>query len=100
MVPLMASARLPYGLVDFDPDVVDLLYDRRSSAIDRTAAGGMLCPFQAHGDRIGWLDGDYRKGTVAHGEPSISFRVSPTYIYEDCLNNFICGRDLVAQAGN
>jgi len=42
-----------------------------------------------------WAHGDYTKGTEPHGDPPVSFRVSPTYVLQDHLENFIVGRELV-----
>jgi hypothetical protein len=42
-----------------------------------------------------WGEEGYTKGTVYHGDPPVSFRVSPTYVLEDHLENFIVGREFV-----
>jgi hypothetical protein len=86
------------GWKDFDGEIVDALHRRDPVAVDRTSSGGMRCPLSGHDDSLRWDDGDYRRGTPPHGTPAMRFRVSPTYILEDPLENFIAGRELVAQA--
>jgi hypothetical protein len=80
----------PPGWSAFDPTVIAEL-SRASGAPDAP------CPFDGHRHRIPWRDGDYKKGTQYHGEPSVSFRVSPTYVLSDHFENFIVGRDLVGK---
>lgn len=61
----------------------------------------MTCPLADHGrEWLEWTDGDYKKGSVPHGDPRVSFRISPTYVLNDVRENFISGLDLVeAMAG-
>lgn len=86
------------GWPDFDDHIVGKLRGGDPAALDKSLGGGMQCPFAGHDDRLRWHDEGYTKGTQAHGEPAVPFRVSPTYILEDPLENFIVGRDLVAGA--
>lgn len=79
---------LPPGWSAFEPTVVAEL-QRSSGALDAP------CPYQGHDHRIPWSPAGYTKGTEFHGHPPVSFRVSPTYVLEDHLENFITGRDLV-----
>lgn len=78
----------PPGWSAFDPHVVGEL-QRARSALDAP------CPLRGHDHRIPWGEEGYTKGTVYHGDPPVSFRVSPTYVLEDHLKNFIVGRELV-----
>lgn len=79
---------LPPGWSAFDPTVVAEL-GRSSGALDAP------CPYQGHDHRIPWSPTGYTKGTEYHGHPPVSFRVSPTYVLQDHLDNFIVGRGLV-----
>ncbi len=80
----------PPGWSAFDPNVVAEL---------QRASGAPDAPWtlKGHHHRIRWADVGYTKGAEYHGDPRLSFRVSPTYILEDHLENFIVGRDLVDQ---
>jgi hypothetical protein len=78
----------PPGWSAFDPHVVAELQRARS-------APDAPCPLKGHDHRIAWGEEGYTKGTVYHGDPPVSFRVSPTYVLEDHLENFIVGRELV-----
>ena len=84
------------GWSDFDPAVVAKLRSGDPSVVDKARAGGMRCPLAGHDEWLRWHADGYTKGTQPHGEPSVTFRVSPTYILDDPLENFIAGRDLVA----
>jgi hypothetical protein len=88
------------GWPAFDPDVVSNLYARAPDTLDKSASGGMRCPLKGHNHRLPWNAGSYSEGTQSHGDPSLTFHVSPTYILEDPLENFIAGRDLVADMLN
>jgi hypothetical protein len=82
----------PPGWFAFDPEVVAEL---------RHVAGApdAPCPFKGHSHRIPWAQEGYTKGTVCHGDPHprVRFHVSPTYVLEERLENFIVGRELVDQ---
>jgi len=81
----------PPGWSAFDPERVDEL---RLSAKSPDAP----CPFKGHHDhRLPWRSGDYRQGTDFHGDPPVSFRVSPTYILENRRDNFILDQYLIEQ---
>jgi hypothetical protein len=82
------AVMLPPGWSAFDPTIVAEL--RRSSR-----EADAPCPYRGHDHRIPWSAGGYAKGTVLHGRPPVSFRVSPTYVLEDHLDNFIIGREMV-----
>jgi hypothetical protein len=57
------------------------------------------CPFKGHdGHRLSWRSGGYRNGTEFHGDPRVSFRVSPTYVLEQARDNFIVARELVGSS--
>lgn len=88
------------GWPDFDSDIVSELYRRDSGAIAKASGGGMRCPLIGHDHWLPWDARGYSRGTQAHGGPSMTFRVSPTYVLDDPLENFIAGRDLVAGALN
>ena len=70
---------------------------RLCSSARSSAGGGMRCPLASHNCWLPW-NRKYTKGTQTHGDPAVSFRVSPTYILSDPLENFIAGRKLVADA--
>ena len=81
----------PPGWSAFDPHRVDELRRAAHSA-------DAPCPFKGHDQHhLPWRAGGYRKGTAFHGNPPISFRVSPTYVLENKLDNFIVGRNLLGQ---
>src|SRR4051812_36168263 len=58
----------------------------------------MTCPLVGHGEWLTWQGATHKDGTVSHGSPPVVFRVSPTYILDECLDNFITGHDLVKAA--
>jgi hypothetical protein len=87
----MIPAVPPPGWSAFDPHRVDEL--RRS-----TNSADAPCPFKGHDHhRLPWRAGGYRKGTDFHGDPPVSFRVSPTYVLEHERDNFIVGHNLLGQ---
>jgi hypothetical protein len=76
------------------------------SAFDRTAvtelrnarhAPDAPCPFIGHDHRLSWVSEGYKRGTEYHGDPLVSFRVSPTYVLKNHLDNFITGHELIEQ---
>jgi hypothetical protein len=90
----MILAVAPPGWSAFDPQRVREL--RRSSK-----SADAPCPFKAHDThRVPWRSGDYRKGSEFHGDPPVSFRVSPTYVLQQSQDNFIVGRELLGQLGS
>jgi hypothetical protein len=78
----------PPGWSDFDPAVAARLSRSRGEP-------DAPCPLVGHDHRIPWAQGGYTNGTRFHGRPSVSFRVSPTYVLEDHLENFIVGHKLI-----
>ncbi len=85
--------RLPYGLSDFDPSIVNG-YQDDPRLIDRSPKGGMAsCLISEHGRLIPWLNGNYENGTEYHGDPPIQLRTSPTYIYQNPLDNVLQASD-------
>lgn len=52
---------------------------------------------RGHDHWLKWDAGDYTKGTEPEMSPSVRFRVSPTYIYNNPLDNFIAGSELVSE---
>jgi hypothetical protein len=85
------SSVSPPGWSAFEPQRIDEL--RRS-----TTSADAPCPFNGHdGERLPWRSGDYRKGTEFHGDPAVSFRVSPTYVLKEARDNFIVGQELLEQ---
>ena len=80
----------PPGWSAFDPASVNKLLAARD-------APDAPCPFIGHAHRIRWATGGYARGTEYHGDPPVSFRVSPTYVLKHHLDNFITGRELIAQ---
>jgi restriction endonuclease-like protein len=86
------------GWEDFDRDVVAGLHAGSADFLDKSPNGGMRCPLRGHEHRLGWSADDYRKGTEPHEGSGLRLRVSPTYILDDPLDNFIAGRELVAAA--
>ncbi len=91
---------MSYGWKDFDPEVVEGIGARHPEHVVKQPGGGMTCPLVSHDEWLLWQDDNYAKGTVPHGEPPVAFRVSPTYILRNPLDNFIVGHDLVAAAIN
>ena len=92
------SAALFYGWKAFDQEVVEAIGDGSPAHVDKRADGGMSCPLDGHDDRLAWKDRDYKRGTERHWQPPVSFRVTPTYILCERLDNFIVGHDLVSAA--
>jgi hypothetical protein len=86
------------GWSAFNRELVTKLYRGDASVLRKAANGGMRCPLDGHDHWLPWAVGGYTKGTRSHGEPSLTFRVSPTYILDDPLENFVAGRELVASA--
>lgn len=87
---------------EFDQAVAEGIRRNDPSCVDKSPDGGLKCPLVGH-DHDGllpWQDGGYRHGTQPDTDHSFSFRVSPTFIYSDPLDNFIAGRDLMNQAIN
>ena len=93
----MSPSSAPFGWDSFDSDVVEGLYRRAPAAFDPAPSGGLRCPFAGHDHVLTWADGDLRRGTVPCGEPPVTFRASPTFVYENRLDNFIAGHHLVEQ---
>ena len=90
--------RVPYGWKDFDPEVVFGFAAGHLEFMVRDRAGWMTCPLVGHRrEQLSWQDGNHRKGAVAHGDPAVSFRVSPTYVLSDPLDNFVTGHTLVGE---
>lgn len=87
-----------YSWRDFDEEVLRAFAKQDPEHLARGASGGMTCPLRTHDrERLSWIDGDFKKGTVTHGTPELSFRVSPTYVLTDARQNFIVGRSLIDQ---
>jgi len=88
-----------YGWPEFDPEVVEGLVENDSRFINRRAGGWIACPLGGHfGEELAWQEDNYRKGSVLHGNPPASFRAAPTYVLERPLDNFVAGRELIADA--
>ncbi|MSO94561.1 MAG: hypothetical protein EXQ81_02045 [Thermoleophilia bacterium] len=88
-----------YGWRDFDPEVVEGLVENDSRFISRRAGGWIASPFVGHYDnRLAWKDDNFKKGSVAAGDPPVSFRAAPTYVLERPLDNVIAGRELIVDA--
>jgi len=85
----MLPALPPPGWSAFHPDRVDEL---RRSANSPDAP----CPFKGHDHhRLPWRSAGYRQGTSFHGDPPVSFRVSPTYVLENPrLKRIVAGQAL------
>jgi len=93
------DGRRAYGWRDFDQEVVEGLVENDSRFIDRRGNGWILSPLHGHYDtRLAWKDDNYKKGSIAAGNPPVSFRAAPTYVLEEPLDNIIAGRDLIAGA--
>jgi hypothetical protein len=86
------------GWESFDQEVVAGIRKGDLSHIRKALDGGMRCPLKGHDHWLGWAPGGYAKGTEPHDDPDVRFRVSPTYIYEHPLENFIAGDSLVGDA--
>ncbi len=90
---VMIRTVAPPGWSAFDPQRVDELHPSAKSA-------DAPCPIKGHDShRLPWRSGDYRKGSEFHGDPPVSFRVSPTYVLEQPQDNFIVARELLGQLG-
>ena len=88
-----------HGWPDFDPEVVEGLVENDARFINRRANGWIACPLVGHyDDQLPWKDDNYKKGSVPSGDPPASFRAAPTYVLERPLDNFIAGRELIADA--
>ena len=88
-----------YGWRDFDQEVVAGLVENDSRFINRRAGGWIASPLVGHYDtKLAWKDDNFKKGSVAAGDPPVSFRAAPTYILERPLDNFIAGRELIVDA--
>lgn len=96
----MSSNEKPaYGWPDFDQEVVEGLVENDSRFINRRGNGWIASPLVGDYDtRLAWKDDNYRKGSVAVGEPPVSFRAAPTYVLEQPLDNILAGRELIAEA--
>ena len=87
-----------YGWQDFDPEVVAGLVENDSRFVNRRTGGWIACPLSGHfGEELAWQEDNYRKGSVLHGNPPASFRAAPTYVLERPLDNFLVGRNLIAE---
>ena len=90
---------MSYGWREFDPTIVQGIADQHPEHLVKHPQGGMTCPLISHkGEWLSWQSGNYAKGTAPHGSPEMTFRVSPTYILSDPLDNFRFGRDLIGEA--
>lgn len=68
----------------------------------------MRCPLVGHDDWLVWqerenretkvMERKVRNGTVWHGSPAVRFHVSPTFVLEDPIDNFIAGKSLIQEA--
>ena len=75
------------------------LVENDSRFVNRRANGWIACPLSGHfGEELAWQEDNYRKGSVLHGTPPVSFRAAPTYVLEHPLDNVIAGRELIADA--
>jgi hypothetical protein len=89
-----------YGWRDFDQAIVKAIAGGGPEHIVKQPSGGMKCPFVGHEDWLTWQGDTHADGTVPHGSPEVVFRVKPTYILSERLDNFIVGHDLVSAAIN
>lgn len=88
------TARL--GHASFLRHVVTALKRREHPFIDTSPDGGMICPIHGESERpLAWVEGNYRKGTVSHA--GVTFRVSPTFVYDEPRDNFIVGYSVLEQ---
>jgi len=85
---------------EIDSAVAEGIRRGNPDCIDKGPDGGLKCPIQGHEHQslLPWTDGDYEQGTSPDEEHRVNFRVSPTFIYADPLDNFIAGQDLIRQA--
>ena len=91
--------RRAYGWRDFDQEVVEGLVENDSRFINRRSNGWIASPLVGHYDnQLAWKDDNFKKGSVPVGDPPVSFRAAPTYVLERPLDNFIAGRELIAEA--
>ena len=86
------------GWESFDPTVIDRISKQDRSVVDKSENGHLKCPVEGHDHRLKWRRGDYRLGTESHPDLGVSFRISPTFIYDDPRDNFIAGHKLISQA--
>ncbi|MEO5632632.1 hypothetical protein [Gaiella sp.] len=94
-----APTRRAYGWSDFDQEVVEGLVENDARFIDRRAGGWIASPLLGHYDnQLPWQDDNFKKGSVAAGDPPVSFRAAPTYVLERPLDNAIAGRELIVDA--
>lgn len=89
---------MSYGWPDFDRAIVQAIAAGDSRHILKQPDGGMTCPLAGHGEWLRWVGDALSNGTVPHGSPDVVFRVKPTYILSDPLDNFIVGRELISAA--
>ena len=88
-----------YGWRDFDQEVVEGLVENDARFVNRRADGWIASPLVGHYDnRLAWKDDNFKKGSVPIGDPPASFRAAPTYVLERPIDNFIAGRELIADA--
>jgi hypothetical protein len=88
-----------FGWRDFDQEVVEGLVENDSRFINRRSNGWIASPLVGHYDnRLAWKDDNFKKGSVPAGDPPVSFRAAPTYVLERPIDNFIAGRQLIAEA--
>jgi hypothetical protein len=93
------KVRRAFGWPDFDQEVVEGLVENDSRFINRRSNGWIASPLVGHYDnKLPWNDDNYKKGSVPAGDPPVSFRAAPTYVLEEPLDNFIAGRELIADA--
>jgi hypothetical protein len=86
-----------YGWRSFEPEIVNGIYRRDPRALNEA---GLVCPLvgHEHGPLPWRIYAKREKATEPHGSPAISFRASPTFIYEQPLDNFIVGHQMIRQA--
>jgi hypothetical protein len=93
------SPKPAYGWRDFDQEVVEGLVENDSRFINRRSNGWIASPLAGHYDnKLAWKDDNFKKGSVPAGDPPVSFRAAPTYVLERPLDNFVAGRELIAEA--
>jgi hypothetical protein len=93
------TIRPAFGWRDFDQEVVEGLIENDSRFINRRSNGWIASPLVGHYDnKLAWKDDNFKKGSVPAGDPPVSFRAAPTYVLERPLDNFIAGRELIAEA--
>ena len=93
------STKHAFGWRDFDQEVVEGLVENDSRFINRRSNGWIASPLVGHYDnKLAWKDDNFKKGSMPAGDPPASFRAAPTYVLERPLDNFIAGRELIADA--